>query len=81
MIIKQIHSSIYKVDDLLPLNFLSRVQDEFNPLYNNWAWKQESDLIENASSYPRRLGLSKVSGDSLGWSLSLIDLSTYLKIF
>lgn len=80
MIIKKIHDLIYKVDDLLPERMLRQIHDEFHPLYNNWAWKQESNLLENPKSYPMRLGLAKVSGDTLGWSLPMMNLSVYLKM-
>ena len=80
MIIKKIHDLIYKVDDLLPEKMLRQIHDEFHPLYNNWAWKQESNLLENPKSYPMRLGLAKVSGDTLGWSLPMMNLSVYLKL-
>lgn len=80
MKIKKLHELIYKIDHLLSDSMLMQIHDEFHPLYNNWAWKQESNLLENPKSYPMRLGLAKKSGDTLGWSLPIIDLSVTLKI-
>jgi len=79
---KKISDFVYKFDNILPLDLFYRAQDEFNPNYNNWNYKLESKIIpeQNLHQHPHRLGLAKVSGDTLGWSLPLIEVGTYLKL-
>lgn len=79
--IKKINEVLYKFDNVLPLNMFYRAQDEFNPLYNNWAYKLETQILSQSSQeyQPHRMGLAKVSGDTLGWSLPLLEVGAYLK--
>lgn len=78
----KVHEFLYKFEDILPLNMFYRAQEEIFPRYNNWNYKKEGTLIpeELDDFYPQRMSVAKVNGDTLGWSLPLIEVGTWVKL-
>jgi hypothetical protein len=78
----KINEFFYKFDNILPLDMFYRAQEEFFPRYTNWNYKKEETLIpeELDSFYPQRMSICKVNGDTLGWSLPLIEVGTRVKL-
>lgn len=77
---QQVSNYVYQFSSVLPPKLFLQGYDEFSLTNNSWMVKQERQRITDYDRHPYWFGIEKVRGDTLGWSNSLIDIGTSLKL-
>ena len=77
---KKVNEDLYLIDDVLSLNDLILVHDEFNPWYNKWLFNKREP--NKTKKYPCRGQIEKIfqHEGSLGYNFQLIRIGTILKL-
>tara|TARA_R100000005_G_C4942785_1_gene166597 strand:- start:236 stop:826 length:591 start_codon:yes stop_codon:yes gene_type:complete len=77
---KKVNEDLYLIDDVLSLNDLILVHDEFNPWYNKWLFNKREP--NKTKKYPCRGQIEKIfqPEGSLGYNFQLIRVGTIVKL-
>ena len=77
---KKVNEDLYLIDDVLSLNDLILVHDEFNPWYSKWLFNKREP--NKTKKYPCRGQIEKIfrHEGSLGYNFQLIRIGTILKL-